>query len=290
MGMKQRSMLSLQFSVFFAGLVLLLPLRCYQYLRIIEPVTGFYKGRDFSFYLLYALLAAFVLFFLLSSFLKRKQLRFAPVAGKSAFTAVACFLACAALLWDGLYSFLRIFGNLDGLLPGKELFRTLIKTGILPLSVEAVAAVVAAVYFALLGYCAVKQRSGSAFRLLALAPMVWAIGRIVLRFVRTVSFINVSELLFEMLMLVFFLLCFMAFIQLNGNINSAGLDWKIAGYGFPAALLCLLCFVPRLVMLLCGKGDVLAEQSPCEPCDLAMALVLLSVIGTRLESKGTTEG
>lgn len=70
------------------------------------------------------------------------------------------------------------------------------------------------------------------------------------------------DLFFELLMLVALMLFFMAFAQVVSRVNNKDADWKLIGFGLPAALLCLLCFVPRMAMVILGKGSVLAMLSP----------------------------
>ena len=85
-----------------------------------------------------------------------------------------------------------------------------------------------------------------------------------------------------MFMLAFMLIFFTAFAQLNSKIESKGLDWKLVAFGLPAAVLALVCFVPRFIMLISGKGDMLYTGSPAEYCDLMTALLALSIVLTRI--------
>ena len=55
--------------------------------------------------------------------------------------------------------------------------------------------------------------------------------RLVFRFTRTISYIRVSDLMLEMLMLVFFIMFFMAFAQVNSRVDPNKKEWKIAAYG-----------------------------------------------------------
>ncbi|MBQ4603366.1 MAG: hypothetical protein IJB16_02085, partial [Clostridia bacterium] len=63
---------------------------------------------------------------------------------------------------------------------------------------------------------------------------------------------------------------------------SNGKEWKIAAYGLPAALLALLCFVPRFIVMITGSADLLNEQSPAEYCDFGVALFIISTVLTRV--------
>ena len=106
--------------------------------------------------------------------------------------------------------------------------------------------------------------------------------RLIFRFTATISFIKVSDLLLEMFMLAFMLIFFTAFAQLNSKIESKGLDWKLVAFGLPAAVLALVCFIPRFIMVISGKSEMLYTGSPVEYCDLATALFALSIVLTRI--------
>ena len=284
---KERSLLKTQFLLFSAAVLILLPLRTWQLLNITEAGTGFYQKTGFSVTLMYAVTAAALLaFFVTSFFHKRSYFYDAEISSRPALGWI-CVVAAAALLWSAVTSFQHIWGNLGQLGldsdSQKDLFRNLIKTGILPRLVEAAAAVLSAVFCFLLGTGYAKgTANGGANKLLALFLPIWVIGRIVYRFTRTVSFLNVADLLYELTMLVFLLLTLMAFIQLNARVNNSGMDWKLTAYGFSAALLCLICFVPRFLLTISGKSALLALQSPMELCDLAMALFVLGTIYSRV--------
>jgi hypothetical protein len=157
------------------------------------------------------------------------------------------------------------------------------KSGALPMLFESVFAVFSGIFFIVLGVAFISGKSnGSEFKLLAIAPLAWSICRIMHRFMRTISFMNVSDLFFELLMIVFLMIFFMAFAQLIARVNHHGADWKLAGFGLPAALLCLLCFVPRAVILFMGEGDLLTTLSPPEYCDLTIALFILALFLDKL--------
>ena len=49
---------------------------------------------------------------------------------------------------------------------------------------------------------------------------------------------------------------FMAFAQVTAKVGGKGLEWKLFAYGLPAALFCLLCFVPRVVLMILGKSEL----------------------------------
>jgi hypothetical protein len=73
----------------------------------------------------------------------------------------------------------------------------------------------------------------------------------------------------------------MAFAQVTAKVNGKGLEWKLYAYGLPAALFCLICFIPRVVVLVLGKGDLIADGSSVEIVDLTAAAFILFVLVDR---------
>ena len=66
------------------------------------------------------------------------------------------------------------------------------------------------------------------------------------------------------------------------EVGNDKFDWKLVGYGLPAMLFSVLCFLPRFIMTLVGKSYVLCNQSPIEWCDLGAAVFICALLLTRL--------
>lgn len=277
---------------FSAAILLVLPLRVYQYLTIIESGTGFYENSDVTVVLMYVLLAVFCAAFILPSYFRRGHIRFRTSAAKRPVLGVLCLAVAVTLVVDAVVQ----AGNYTQLLGSAQqgyydvtnngaATDGIMKSGAMPMRLEAIFAVFAAVFFTVFGIGSIRGKTGgSEYRLLAITPLLWAIARILHRFMRTISFTRVSDLLFELLMLVFLMLFFMAFAQLLSRVNCKGVDWKLTAYGLSAALFCLLCFVPRMAMVLMGKGDMLADLSPPEYCDLAIGVFIPALLISRVST------
>lgn len=276
---------ALLFGFFSLSILLVLPLRVYQFLKIIEPGTGFYKQANFSVPLLYGLLIFFGGAMLFISFMNRRKISFINTVRKSLALGIIALATAAAFLADAFVMYRNFttlyYGTVQS---GGELFfesatSGIMKSGALPMLFESIFAVISAIFFIVLGVAYISGKSnGSEFKLLAIAPLAWSISRILHRFMRTISFVNVSDLFFELFMIVFLMIFFMAFAQLISGVNHKGVDWKLTGFGLPAALLCLLCFVPRAAILIMGKGNLLATLSPPEYCDLAIPIFIVAFI------------
>lgn len=273
------------FGVFSAALLLSLPLRAYQYVRVIEPVTGFYKGQNPSITLLYALLALALSIIFLSSYFNKSYISFRKEEKKSVLLGLLGLYVTVALVMDSIamannFNILYYGARTDIQHPNSQEIASLtMKAGAIPMLLEAIFASIAALFFIFvaIGFFRGKN-SWENLRLLALTPLMWAIFRILHRFMRTISFLRVSDLFFELIALVFLMLFFLSFAQLMGRVNYKGADWRLVAYGLNAALMCLLCFVPRFAMSVTGHGDRLAVLSGVEQIDLALAVFILVFI------------
>ena len=158
------------------------------------------------------------------------------------------------------------------------------------LGLEGIFGIVSAIFFVVTGaaLCTGKSTEKSC-RYLALAPVFWSILRMVFRFTRTISYIRVSDLLFEMIMLIFFIAFFFAFAQVNSKINAKYMEWKVASYGLCAAVTALICFVPRFIVIISGNTEHLYSMSTAEYCDIAVALFALGTVFTRIGEKTPEE-
>lgn len=264
--------------VFVAAAIIALPVRTLQYFTVLETDTGFFRENDWSVFVLGITAAAAILAFLALGIIKRKKLDYSLEVTKRPGQGILCFVAAAGILMNAI-EIVVDFMNYDG-------FNQENKTEILILGIQAVFALFSAVYFVAMGSSFVSGKTnGSEYRLISLAPVVWSIFRLIIRFTRTISYIKVSDLMFEMLMLVFFIMFFMAFAQVNSRVDANKKEWKIAAYGLSAALLALICFVPRFIVMITGNADLLNEQSPAEYCDFCVALLMISTVLTRTTVK-----
>lgn len=264
--------------IFAAAAIIALPVRTLQFFTVLETDTGFFTEYDWSVYILATVCAAAILAFLVLGFAKRKTFDYSLEAAKRPGQGILSFTAAVSLLMNAVDVFVKITNQN---IPADDS-----KTTNLVLGLQAVFALLSAIYFIALGSSYLSGKSnGSEYRLISLAPVIWSVFRLVFRFTRTISYIRVSDLMLEMIMLVFFILFFMAFAQVNSRVEPEKKEWKIAAYGLSAALIALLCFVPRFIVMITGNADLLHEQSPAEYCDFGIALFIISAVITRITLK-----
>jgi hypothetical protein len=75
-----------------------------------------------------------------------------------------------------------------------------------------------------------------------------------------ISFIKVSELLFEIFMFVFVMLFFLTFARISSGVFTEDSMWGIYGYGLTAALLASIVTIPRIVIALVGLDAVAGNE------------------------------
>ncbi|MDR1410444.1 MAG: hypothetical protein LBJ12_09370 [Oscillospiraceae bacterium] len=286
--------------VFIIALPLFTALRFHHLNKLLEPVDGFYASRDWSVVTLSVLVVLVVVFFIGLNYFTRGSARLAvlrydgkPI--KSRATAIAAIALSLCLLWDMFVcvNFLRehLGDNLTAVIESDNTFTILMKTGLLPRLLEAIMAFPVAVFVLLFGIEHFHGKGGASNRhIWALFPALWLVMRTIFRFTRTLSFMRVSELFYELLALAFLLIFFMTFAQLYSGVNESNNDWILPAFGFPAALFALLCFVPRILMILIGREDQLTKLAPADPVDLTLALFVLSVLRVRLRASRQTQG
>lgn len=267
-----------------------LPVRTIQFFTILEGGTGFFTETDFSVYFIYLVLIAAGIAFLVLGIFKRKKTDYCREVKKQPVFGVFSLIAAAGAFSDGIICAVKVMNDRLPIVDYDYMGTPIINTEKLLFSAEAVFAVLSAIFFLAIALSAITGKTnGSEHKLISLAPVLWCVIRMIFRFTRTISYLKVSDLTFELVMLVFATMFFMAFAQVNSQINSKNCEWKLAGYGLTSALFALVCFVPRLIVTIVGISDLLYSYSPAEFCDLAIALFMIVTVFTKLTDKKEQE-
>lgn len=279
-------------------LVIAVPVRIAQYLTIIDAKTGFYNEINFSVYFLYFILGAGLILGLVIPFLRHKTIKPAPLSTKSVgFTAVSLVMAITLIIDSAvqLMTYFDMFTAASGYM-GKSVSEYVAMQGGTILLLQAVFGALSAIYFFVSGVTiGLGNSDSSKYKIIALFPTVWCIFRLLYRFKRTISFVNVSDLLLELFFIVFSMMFFFALAQVNSKIDikDKGDDlmksvyWKIFGYGVPAAVLALVCFLPRAILVITGNSDHINSQYSVNISDLGFAVFTVYTCISALKSKET---
>lgn len=265
------SLKNIPFIFFLASLVCIV-LRSFQMLKFIDPATGFYTGGGIVTAILYAVLLISSLVIVAMSFLSAESAKIQVQGVKNTAAGAATLAFSLSLLYDFIAAFMGAGDNLAyvGSATG---FKGLMQSGAMPSFFQSVFALISAFYFLLLAKDFFKGTSkASKHRLLALAPVAWAGFRLILRFVRQISFIRVSDLFLELVMLACMLLFFMAFAQVAGGVYSDGFRWRIPAFGSVAALIAITLSVSRLIFTFIDSGSFINPDHPFILADFVFAL------------------
>ena len=266
------------FAVFAAAVLACVPLRLYQTIRLIEPETGFFTlGNHVTDTIMYVVAAVAAVLILVLSYLGIGAKTPMPGEGRSgALCAIAAVMA-VAFLADGVgtvYSLVRSAVEYSSTLGASGTARYTVMQ-LVTEGAQILFAVLSCTYFACLSFSWNGRSSASLYAALAVAPVFWAIARAVNRFIRMINFKNVSDLLLELFMLAFMMIFFLAFARVNSKVERTGVQWQVYGCGLVASLLAAIVSIPRLVMLICGLGDRIAQGYPLNLCDLFLPFFIV---------------
>lgn len=276
---KTKSKFMFEAIVLAAALVLTLPLRTLQHLKNIEEYTGFYKELNFGIFVYIAILAVAGAYLLASAYMSRKTISLETKAKKLPGCGVLSGVTAIAVLWSGIkdYSIRDVDITtyfVSSTAAGKM-------TDII-LGMGMIFGILSAVFFGVLAISFITGKAPDKLKILSLAPVMWCMTRIIYRITITVSYLRVSDLALSMITSAAFILFFMAFAQSNSNVNADGCEWRIVGFGLAGALVALNCFVPRAVLVLTGKQELMSVLTYADVSDLAISLFAVSTVLTRI--------
>ncbi len=245
--------------VFAAAVLVSLPTRVYQLLALVDTTNGFFKESDVTIPVLYGVVVVFGLLFLVLSFISKEVPSPKLPTGKNPVLGVASFVMVAGLGFD-------MFKTLTEIVPLNQgnagiflslLRNNLVENGGMFTILQFVFAFFAIVYFLVF---AISHLNGKAsykeFKILALSPLCWSMTVLIKNLMNAISFIKVSELLFEIFMFVFVMLFFLTFARISSGVFTEDSMWGIYGYGLTASLLGAIVTIPRIVIMFVGLDAV----------------------------------
>lgn len=250
--------------------------RCMQLTTYIDPETGFFiSDGDIINVLFYAILAVCALFFCARSFLSAdaKKITIGNDTHKTA--AVGTRLFAVALLFDAFNSFFNGIYDVSSSAVG---YTDAMKSGVIPLVLQSIFALLSAIYFFILASDFSKGTAKAYKRkILATAPVCWAGARLIFRFLRQISFIQVSDLLLELVMIAFMVMFFMALAQVASGVYVDNFKWRIPAFGLSAALVGAVLNVPRLIFTFVNSELINSEHPFCL-ADLVFVIFIVTLM------------
>ena len=286
---KENLRLSTLIPVAYGSILLFSVLRCFQIVKYIDSETGFFIGGAWLEVLLYAAIIAVCLGFIIISYLSSEGKKVEIIPMKDRTAAVASLLFALSLLYDAVDSLVEGMSIFNGL--SVEYFRKaadaikmLMASGALPYALQGIFALLSAVYVFILAKSFLNGLANAHnHKLIALAPIGWAAFKMITRFVKQISYIKVSDLFLELIMISFMITFFVALSQVVSGVYSDDSRWRITALGFSGAVLSLLINIPRLVLTLLANGFVNTEY-PFSPDDAMFGVFAFAVAVAAVKS------
>lgn len=274
MKLKNNSSISIKplTTVFFFSSLIAIVLRCLQMAKYIDPETGFITGGEIFNVILYAVLFIPCLYFIISSFLSRQAGEFDIHGIKSPVLGSVTAVFAISLVYDWISSFVSGIASLaDTSYSGG--IQSLMSSGSLPLALQSVFAFFSAIYFFIVAADFFKgKNTASKFKILALTPVCWTGFRLIHRFIRQISFVEVSDLFLELVMLALMIIFFMSFAQVNSGVYSEGFTWRLIGFGLSGAVIAITLSIARLIFTFVGNRAYIVSEHPFNFADFAFAV------------------
>ncbi len=266
------------------GILIACPVRIFQMLKNIDPVTGFFDDySNFSIIILYAVLGLASFLILLLSFLSGRIPAALAPKGRRIPLGISSIVFAATLFYDAIYNYLPRSQETATIIQNAQSLSTIHH-------IHALFAFLSCCYFIVFS---ISYMTGKSFhkklKILSLAPLVWAIMRVLERITVIISIVRVSELLLELCAFVFLMLFFMTFARVVSEVNSKGSMWSVISCGAVSALFLLTYSIPRLMLMLTGNSDSLVSGYPVNFADIGCALFIILFIVTTLRCGYTVE-
>ena len=259
------------------GILIACPIRIFQMLKNIDPTTGFFDNYStFSVTLLYCVLGIAAFLIILLTFLSARVPASIAPKGKRIPLGLASILFSGSLFYDAIQNYLPQEQSTATIIQNAQSLSTLHHA-------HAIFAFLSACYFLIF---AIAYLKGSAVqkkvKILSLAPLAWAIMRVLERITVIISIVRVSELLLELCAFVFLMLFFMTFARVISEVNGEGSMWSVISCGCAAALFILTYSIPRLMLTVTGNAANLVSGYPLSFADIATAVFIITFVITTL--------
>ena len=152
------------------------------------------------------------------------------------------------------------------------------RSGFLPMMLQSFFAFLSAIYFFILASDFSKGTAKAYKRkILATAPVSWAAARLITRFMRQISFVQVSDLLLELVMIAFMIMFFMALAQTASGVYKDQFKWRIPGLGLSAGLIAAVISVPRLIFTIFSNSHIVSEH-PFSLADFIFVIFIFTLM------------
>lgn len=272
-----------QIIILCVAAVIALPVRVYQYLHLIDGTSGFYNTWvNPTVFGLYGLCALVIILIIALSVKGSKKTLYAMPSGKRKGLGIAAAAFALSFLIESGYNAYRAAMIAGGTLQVEQLVLgdRVGKPTMAFTVIQVIFGLLSAAFFAAFAVsCFSGKEQYKKVRLMAAAPVLWAIARLMIDFTQTISYRYVSELLFDLFAVIFFAMFAIAFAKMCAGVLQARIQMRIFAYGMLASFFALLSAVPRYIMLLMGRQDLLFRQSAVfEVTDLVIPIFVMMAV------------
>ena len=254
--------------------VIAVALRIYELAVTIDPDTGFWQYSDPTQFIMYALLLVVLVVAFVFGSVKKQTASPTILTEPDIGTGICAALVTAAFLYDGVVGIIRLTALSADFDPyAMTLGYFIISTGFLAKIFQILFAILSAVWFGL--YSADRFAGTNLCRKLgamAINPVLWGVARLLIAFVTPIKFKNVSQLLLEILLVVFAMIFWFAFARIASGVNPDSSMWLFFFGGITAAFLGYVCALAPFILLITGQGHLIPESRPMQFVDLAFAI------------------
>ena len=257
---------------FAVSAVVGIALRILQMAKFIDPETGFYAGGGIVNVIFYIVLAVAIIAFCAVTYLSAdvKKIEIGGDSNKAA--SIGTRLFAVAMLFDS-YSSITSSSMLAGYSDIDPM-----RSGFLPMMLQSFFAFLSAIYFFILASDFSKGTAKAYKRkILATAPVSWAAARLITRFMRQISFVQVSDLFLELVMIAFMIMFFMALAQTASGVYKDQFKWRIPGLGLSAGLIAAVISVPRLIFTIFSNSHIVSEH-PFSLADFIFVIFIFTLM------------
>ena len=249
-------------------LAVAIPVRTYQFLFITEGGTGFYKTIDWSVYVLYglsavALLVSYIFVYLAKNVPASKD----EIRKKNPTLAIASVLFALGIIADSVMAFVSL------------LTVQVEQDAFFAVCVEAIFGLFSAIYILVFGISHFDGKTTYAqLKFLALAPLFWATGRMIVRILKKIAYVNVADLMLELGVLAFMMIFFLAFARISTGLANEKSMRSLFASGYACLFFCALANIPRVIVFITGNNILLAEEYPISISDLVCSIFIAAYI------------
>lgn len=224
--------MTISFIILILSILLSVPVRVWQYLNLIDPVTGFYTASHFTTWLLGGILVVSSLLIVFFT-AKEKNLMETPMQYGTKALGTSYILLTVGMTYNCVQKMVMFMNNSNSI---KDI-------------IYAVVSVLCAISFIILAFLFISGKTqNSLTRILLMVPVIWSINVLWNTFVGYQTILTISEHLFEIFAFILIVLYNLSFAFVVSGFGGANHQKKMVVYGAIGSMFCILNSVSKIYM------------------------------------------